>query len=178
MLVVRENGEQLEIIEEEPSEVECEEQITEGGTMENLNIELSINSVVGLTNLGTMKVKGKVKEEEVVVLIDYGATHNFIYEKLVTKLNLPIKATTNYVVILDFGTSIKGKGVCGKVEVLIGEWKIIDSFLLLELGGVDVIVGMQWLHSLGVTEVDWRNLVLTIQHESKKVIIRGDPSLT
>ena len=37
---------------------------------------------------------------------------------------------------------MKGKGICGRVEVLLGEWKIIDSFLPLELGGVDVILGM------------------------------------
>lgn len=41
---------------------------------------------------------------------------------------------------------------------------------------MDVILGMQWLHSLGVTEVDWRNL--TFQHVGRKVVIRGDPSLT
>lgn len=42
---------------------------------------------------------------------------------------------------MDSVRAIKEKG-CGKVEVLIGEWKLIDSFLPLELGGVDVILGM------------------------------------
>lgn len=100
MLVVRKNGEELEIIEEGLDEVECAEQIievgAEVGAVENLNIELSINSVVGLTNPRTMKGKGRMKEEEVMVLVDCGATHNFISEKLVSKLNLPMKATTNY----------------------------------------------------------------------------------
>lgn len=43
---------------------------------------------------------------------------------------------------------------------------------------MDVILGMQWLHSLGVTEVDWRNLAMTFQYEGRKVMIKGDPSLT
>ena len=83
---------------------------------------------MGLNNPGTMNVKGKVKNEEVIVLIDCGVTHNFISKKLVTALNLPLKTTTNSGVILGSGTTIKGKGVCGKVEVLTGDWKIIDSF--------------------------------------------------
>ncbi|KAA0047957.1 ty3-gypsy retroelement transposase [Cucumis melo var. makuwa] len=48
--------------------------------------------------------------------------------------------------------AIKGKGICGKVEVLLGDWKVVDSLLPLELGGVDC--------------------------EGRNVIIRGDPSLT
>ena len=42
----------------------------------------------------------------------------------------------------------------------------------------DVIMGVQWLHSLGVTEVDWRKLVMTFQHERKTIVIKGDPSFT
>lgn len=53
-----------------------------------------------------------------------------------------------------------------------------DSFLSLELEGVDVILRMQWLHCLGFNEVYRRNLVMTLQHKGRKVVIRGDPSLT
>ncbi|TYK02033.1 gypsy/ty3 element polyprotein [Cucumis melo var. makuwa] len=148
MLVVRENEEEFEIIEEVGGEEVVDENVIEVGVVENLNIELSINSVVGLTNPETMKVKGKLKDEDVVVLIDCGATYNFISEKLVTNLNLPLKATTNYGVILGSGEAIKGKEICGKVEVLLDNRKVVDSFLPLELGGVDVILGMRWLHSL------------------------------
>lgn len=45
-------------------------------------VELSINFVVGLSNLGTMKVKRRIKGKEVIVLIDCGATHNFISKKM------------------------------------------------------------------------------------------------
>ncbi|KAA0057268.1 Ty3/gypsy retrotransposon protein [Cucumis melo var. makuwa] len=178
MLLVKESGEELEIIEEEYFDAETEMKPLELQGVENLNIELSINSVVGLTNPGTMKVKGKLGEEEVVVLIDCGATHNFIAEKLVEKLQLPMKETPNYGVILGSDTAIKGKGVCGEVELWLGECKVTDSFLPLELGGVDAILGMQWLHSLGTTEVDWQNLILTFYEQGNKVVIKGDPSLT
>ena len=49
-------------------------------------VELSLNSVVGLTTPGTMKLRGLIKGTEVTILIDCGATHNFIGTKLVDEL--------------------------------------------------------------------------------------------
>ncbi|KAA0032165.1 transposon Tf2-1 polyprotein isoform X1 [Cucumis melo var. makuwa] len=153
MFVVIKEGEEYEIIEENTTEektlalLQVEEE-------QKTFAELSLNSVVGLNDPGTMKVKGKLQEKEVIILIDCGAIYNFISEKLVESLQLPIKETAHYGVILGSGTAVQ------------------------ELGGVDVVLGMQWLHSLGVTVVDWKNLTLTFSNEGKQIAIKGDPSLT
>ncbi|TYK13668.1 transposon Tf2-1 polyprotein isoform X1 [Cucumis melo var. makuwa] len=61
--------------------------------------------------------------------------------------------TSHYGVILRSGTAVKGgRSGCHP-------WK-------------------QWLHTLGVTEVGWWELTLTFVQNEKKVVIRGDPSLT
>lgn len=74
-------------------------------------VELSINSIVGLNDPGTMKVRGKLQGMEVIIMIDCWATHNFIPEKIVKALQIPTKDTAHYGVILGFGTAIQGKGV-------------------------------------------------------------------
>lgn len=38
--------------------------------------------MVDLMNPSTMKLQGKIQEEKVIILIDCGAIHNFISEKL------------------------------------------------------------------------------------------------
>ena len=106
------------------------------------------------------------------------STHNFISEGLVKELQINTKITSNYGAILGSRTAIKGKGVCEAIEIMLGDWRVVDEFLPLELGGVDAILEMQWLYSLGITEVDWKNLILTFTHQGKKVVIRGDPSQT
>ena len=58
--------------------------------------ELSVNSMVGLSTLKTMKLKGKIAHQEVVTMIDCGATHNFISTKLIQKLGISLQATTRY----------------------------------------------------------------------------------
>lgn len=65
-------------------------------------------------------MKGLIQEKEVIVLIDCGATHNFISKKLVKELQLNTKDTWKYGVILGSGTTIKGKGICEAVELLLG----------------------------------------------------------
>ena len=171
MFVVTADKEEYEIVEEDKEEkkelsrIEINEDIT-------TVVELSINSVVGLNDLGTMKVRGKLLGEDVSILIDCSATLNFVSEKLVKKLFLPIKETSHYGVILGSGAAVQGKGICEKLEVQLNNWKIIEDFLPLDLGGVDVILGMQWLYSLGVTTVDWKNLLLTFSVDGKLVNIK------
>ncbi|KAL4010180.1 hypothetical protein IC575_030485 [Cucumis melo] len=175
--VVKKEGEEYEIIEENAAEEKTLESPQEEEKQKTF-AELSLNSVVGLNDPGTMKVKGKIQEREVIILIDCGATHNFISEKLVESLQLPVKETGHCGVILGSGTAVQGKGICENVEIQLSNWKVKEEFLPLELGGVDVVLGMQWLHSLGITVVDWKNLTLTFSSEGKQILIKGDPSLT
>ncbi|KAL0537222.1 hypothetical protein IC582_026197 [Cucumis melo] len=177
MFVVAKEDEEYEIIEEKEPVVK---ELASLEVKENNQtvIKLSINSVVGLNDPGTMKVKGMINNKEIVVMIDCGTTHNFISENLVKSLPITIKEMAHYGVILGSGTTIQGKGVCESVEIQLADWKVTEDFLPLELGGVDVILGMQWLHSLGVTTVDWKNLTFTFTCNGKSICIKGDPNLT
>lgn len=75
MLLVQDNLEDLEMFEDAKEDFEPTElQVV---NVKN-TVELSMNSVVGLSNSSMMKVRGEVLNHGVVVLIDCGATHNFM----------------------------------------------------------------------------------------------------
>lgn len=117
-------------------------------------VELSLNMVVGFSTPGTMKLHGEINQSGVVVLIDCGATHNFISQKLVEALQIPTAETSNYGVVMGIGVAVKGKGICKGVILKLPELTIVENFLPLELGGINVVLGMQWLYTLGFMEVN------------------------
>lgn len=65
--------------------------------------EVSLNSVVGISSPKTLRLKGLVAGEEVVCMIDPGATHNFVSIDLVNKLKLPMIETKEFGVSLGNG---------------------------------------------------------------------------
>lgn len=101
VLIIGEDGIEGEFDEEEwgCAEEDTIQEITELA-------ELSLNSAVGISSPRTIKLKGMVKQEETLVLIDSGASHNFISEGLVKKLGITTKETRGYGVLMGTGLSV------------------------------------------------------------------------
>ncbi|KAJ9694059.1 hypothetical protein PVL29_009844 [Vitis rotundifolia] len=100
-----------------------------------------------------MKIKGTIRSKEVIILVDSGATHNFLYLDLVQQLALPL-TTTSYRVMMGTGISVKGKSICRGVCISMQGLMVVEDFLPLELGNTDVILGMPWLGTLGDVKVN------------------------
>lgn len=83
VLLVDDNEDELG---EDDSEMGGEFQSLELPETEVSPITVSMNSIVGLTNPKTLKLVGTIGDGEVVVMVDPGATHNFISLKAVEKI--------------------------------------------------------------------------------------------
>ena len=74
-------------------EEESEEEGSERAEMEFQWMELSLCSARGLTQPQTMKMEGVIQGRKVLVLIDSGASHNFISTRLIQELRLGVDPT-------------------------------------------------------------------------------------
>ena len=81
--------------------------------------------------------------QEVIVLIDRGASHNFISVELVAKLGIPSIGTHNFGVLMGTSLSVQGTGLCKGVILQLQDIEVKANFLLLNLGSANVILGMQ-----------------------------------
>ncbi|KAL4578141.1 hypothetical protein LXL04_014260 [Taraxacum kok-saghyz] len=160
---------------EEDGEEEWEEIIPEEEVKEK--VEVHLNSVMGFSNPKTMKVEGEIEGQKVVILIDCGATHNFISHETVRKLKIPIEATEGYLIAMGTGVEVNSKGVCKKVKLKMQGLEICEEFLPLKLGNSDVILGMQWLVKLGLTHTNWATQTMKFHMEGRLITLKGNPSL-
>lgn len=67
--------------------------------------------------------------------------------------------------------------MCRKVQITLQGWSFTTDFIVLELGNIDVILGMYWLRTLGKCEIDWEKHEYTFMYQGKQVTLTGDPSL-
>lgn len=110
-------------------------------------------------------------------MIDSGATHNFISLAAV-KLN-KLKATTNPNLTVMLGTciAVQGTGVCKEVAITLPSMSFSADFIVLELENADVILGVQWLRTLGKCTVDWDKNEWSFIYDGRPVTLMGDPTL-
>lgn len=140
-------------------------------------MELSLNAFLGKDTPTTTKLRGRLGPLEVVILIDSGATHNFIAPHVVAKSNLTAVQDRKLQVLLGTGVVVDAQGVCKEVQFTVQEATFSADFVSLELGGVDVVLGVQWLRKLGKCMVDWECHELTFYHEGRSITLKGDPGL-
>jgi hypothetical protein len=86
-----------------------------------------------------------INHQPVIVLFDSGATHSFISSKCGTKLGLDFYPTSGTYMIATPGGKISSNQVCRSVPIQMGRNLMRTDLLLLDLEGMDVLLGMNWM---------------------------------
>ena len=139
--------------------------------------EVSINYVVGLSAPKTMKIKGKIDQQEVITMIYCGATHNFISTKVVQKFGLSLEETLGYGVLMGTGLAVKGVGICRSVTFTLQNIEIVEDFLPLEMGICNFWYAMVGILVRNAHQLE--DLIYAIPSRGGvAVLLQGDPTLS
>ena len=122
--------------------------------IEDLIARMTLQSLIEFTKPNTMKLVGYIGEQEVLVLVDLGATSNFISTPVARRLNLEVSPCKSFGVTLGTGLEVFGDGICRDVVLTLQDITISNRFFALKLGSVDVIFGVQWLIKLGTVTIN------------------------
>lgn len=103
----------------------------------------------------------KVRSSCAIILVDLGSKHNFSDTKLVNRLSLPIINQEQLKVLIANGSYLFTRGMCKGVSWEVQNHKFEIDFMVLPLKGCDIVLGIQWLLSLG--DIVWKFSSLIMQ---------------
>jgi hypothetical protein len=149
--------------EQEPSQDENVEAIS----FEELIPTIFCNALVGISTPQTLKIEGYIKKKKVIVLIDYGSTHNFIHYKLAKALNCFIYPAPEFQVMIADGGTINCSRKCNKINLTMGKYVMNSPMIVIPMGGADVVLEIQWLQSLGTMAFNFQELFMKFSLEGK-----------
>ncbi|RZR77925.1 hypothetical protein BHM03_00003133 [Ensete ventricosum] len=138
----------------------------------------TVPTLAGYTNLQKLKIEGFLEQQSVIVLIDAGSAHNSMSSKVAAHLMLQKEDYSGFEVKVANGQILKWSQKYPRVKLILQEQDVIADFFLLPLDGFDIMLGIDWLSTIG--EVFWNFLKLTMKFFSKgkHVALQGSQATT
>jgi len=140
---------------------------------EEMNPTIACNALAGITTPQTINIEGHIKKKNLIVLIDSGSTHNFIHYKIAKELNCFLYLAPECQVTVTSGGTINCSRKCHNIKLSMGEYVLSSPMLSIPMGGVDVVLGVQWLQSLGIIAFNFQELFMKFSSEGNEVELRG-----
>lgn len=162
-----------ELINEDMGQMGGSEQMGEFEHNNEMMAQISLNALTGVYNYQTMRVKGLVGRQNVHVLVDCGSTHNFIDVQTAKKLGCRTKRMCPLQVAVANGDAMISTLLCQGLSLTMGELTYTIDAMILPLGGSDMVLGIQWLATLGTIQCNFANLTMEYYVGNKKVMLRG-----
>lgn len=152
---------------EEPPDKECP--IEEVGAT-----EISLQALSGTFNPRTLCLQGSVKGRNLTILIDSGLIHNFIQDSMAYKLGVGLQSLQEFRVFIGSGEYLVCQEVCRQVPRTIQEVTMTEDLYVLTMEGANIVLGIQWLETMGAVTCNYKHLTMEFQHQGRQVCLQGD----
>ncbi|GAV84263.1 RVP_2 domain-containing protein [Cephalotus follicularis] len=143
----------------------------------NQQPKLSLHALTGAMGQQTMQVVGMIGRRPMQVLIDSGSTHNFLSVGLAHKLGLLVEDMPIVSVRVANGEQLPCSKVIKKFTLKMQGYVFGIDVFLIPLENYDLILGIQWLASLGDILWNFAELRMRFQYNNQACSLVGrDPS--
>eukprot|EP00253_Pinus_taeda_P016470 PITA_16470 len=169
------HGLRLASSSEEDPPLEEPEAVEEDNQKDNVPDEpvISLYALAGISSPQTLQIRGFIKHRPVVVLIDSGSTHNFIHQKVTEVVHYFVRAVSNFQVQITDGGIMKCEGRCEIVKLQMGDYQLKTHMFAIHMGGCDIVLGVEWLRTLGPITMDFQELYMSFKHNNSTHTLHG-----
>jgi predicted aspartyl protease len=108
-----------------------------------------------------IEVEGKIDSQPIEILIDYGASHNYIYGNIFERFHFQRSMNKKYwLVQLDTGDKRKISKLVKDCPIDMNEMNTMVDVNIIPLGSYDCLIGMYWLEKNHLV-LDYYNNTIT-----------------
>jgi len=119
--------------------------------------QLSLNALSSLNSTSCIKLKARVKDKVLLILVDSGSTHSFISSKFVELAKLYTVPTGTRKVKLANGEGLQTDRMVPQLQCYCQGQSFTTDMVVLEMQPYDAILGCDWLQAHSPMECDWKN---------------------
>jgi hypothetical protein len=135
--------------------------------------EISFHIIASTAHPQTLRVMGRLRSKEVMVLTDGGSTHNFIDQSIVHKYELPVVPNKKFQVTVANGEKIDCIVLCPSLTIMIQGQIVTTNYFILLVAACPVVLGVQWLVTLGPVETDYKRLTMSFKKYGNLCVFQG-----
>ncbi|WOH05166.1 hypothetical protein DCAR_0624580 [Daucus carota subsp. sativus] len=130
--------------------------------------EVSLNSLSSQMARKTITLEGKLKEKTITILVDTGSTLTYLNVEVVKQLGLEVTKGEPIQVRLADGRMVVSSEWVPKVKWKIQDYSFCFDMRVLDIGGWDMIVGVDWMEQYSPLLFDFKKLYLKLNAEGNK----------
>ncbi|KAF3781659.1 hypothetical protein EJ110_NYTH35794 [Nymphaea thermarum] len=153
-----------------------ERQKEEAPTTEEKSKEVeSLHSIQDPHKANAMRVFGRINGQKVLILLDSGATNNFLTEEATERCKVSLKESSPQTIIVGGGYRLKCLQEGKDMSVTVKKKTFKVDCLVIPLEGVDLILGMPWFLTWKDIRWDVKNFTMTFFSEEggESIMIQG-----
>ena len=136
--------------------------------------QISLHALLGHMAPETLHLLSCINRHKVWILFDGGSTHNFIQKHLVSVLGLHAQFTHPLKVMVGNGHELECSQWCRDISLHVQDQSFIVNFHVLLLCGADLVLGVEWMKSLGLILTNYNDLIMKFLHDGRVVELRGN----
>ena len=154
----------------------AEEEVQQGSEMDpdNFTPQISINALEGTSGFQTLRVTSKVEKSPLFIMIDSGSTHNFINTQVAKKLSCTLTPIRPLTVEAANGGQMTCTHVCKNFLWKMQGVKFFTDVFVVELNNCDIVLGVQWLATLGNILSNYNDLWMSFIWQGQDILLQGD----
>ncbi|MCH81146.1 hypothetical protein A2U01_0001927 [Trifolium medium] len=134
---------------------------------------LSLQAAIGHPSPRTLRFTATIHNHHVTVLVDSGSSHNIIQPIIASFLNLTIQPLSSFSVMVGNGEHLHCTGLCADIPINVNKHTFNVSLYVLPIQGADVVLGVQWLQTLGPFVSDFTIPSMQFYHQDSLLTITG-----